>query len=140
MQFSEDQQVHYMNARIYVSEPEQGYISCTGCVFNKPDAEDYNFCSCECSTMTQKCYEKQLIWKEHESPMVKKTKDEEPKFTVEQVLLAVGEHLKEKGPVLSGFKVTIPAAVTWIKQYLAQQQDPEYQLYAKLKQKYEQVC
>lgn len=120
----------------YYTETENEQISCKGCAFNKPDVVDYDFCDCNDSDMINDCYNQQIVWKEVKAPMLNKV---EPKFTVEQVLLAVGKHLKEEGPVLSGFKETIPTAVTWIKQHLAQQQDPEYKLYVKLKQKYEQV-
>jgi len=124
----------------YYAEKEEGTASCNGCMFNQADVADHLWCTCKDDKMKQDCYSAKIVWKEVSAPMLNKTKDEEPEFTVEQVLLAVGKHLKEEGPVFSGFNETIPAAVTWIKQHLAQQQDPEYQLYVKLKQKYKQVC
>jgi hypothetical protein len=122
----------------YCADKEDSYISCKGCVFDQADV-DYKWCACKDDKMKQDCYSAQIVWKEVSAPMLKKVQEEEPKFTVEQVLAATGKHCDEKGPVFINFKETHPTAVTWIKQHLAQQQDPEYQLYVKLKQKYEQA-
>ena len=123
----------------YYAEKEQDYSSCKGCPFNKQDVADGYFCACEDSEMISDCYTQQIVWKEVKAPMLNKTKEEEPKFTVEQVLAATGKHCDEKGPVFISFNETIPTAVAWIKQYLTQQQDPDYLLYLQLKAKYDQA-
>lgn len=127
------------NGKEYYTEKEQGFTSCDGCWFNNKDTEGYDFCACKNPEMTQECYNQQIVWKEVSAPMLKKTKDEEPKFTVEQILAATGKYCDEKGPVFISFNETVPTAVAWIKQYLTQQQDPDYLLYLQLKAKYDQV-
>lgn len=122
----------------YYADKEDSYISCKGCVFDKVDV-DYKWCACKDDKMKQDCYSSQIVWKEVSAPMLKKVQEEEPKFTVEQVLAATGKHCDEKGPVFISFNETIPTAVVWIKQYLTQQQDPDYLLYLQLKAKYDQA-
>jgi len=123
----------------YYAETEEGFISCKGCVFNQTDVADHTWCSCDDPVMIDDCYTQRIVWKEVKAPMLNKTKEEEPKFTVEQVLAATGKHCDEKGPVFINFKETHPDAVAWIKQYLTQQQDPDYLLYLQLKAKYDQA-
>ena len=124
------------NGKEYYAEEENEQISCEGCSFNKSDVADYDFCDCDDSYMIDYCYNQQIIWKEVKAPMLKKTKDEEPKFTVEQVLLAAGNYLKQNKPLmifgynykpLSGVTAAITAILT----------DPNYRLYLELKTKYE---
>ena len=121
----------------YYADKEDSYISCKGCAFDQADV-DYKWCACKDDKMKQDCYSAQIVWKEVKAPMLKKVQEEEPKFTVEQVLAATGKHCDEKGPVFC-FNETIPTAVAWIKQYLTQQQDPDYLLYLQLKAKYDQA-
>ena len=119
----------------YYADKEDSYISCKGCVFDKVDV-DYKWCACKDDKMKQDCYSAQIVWKEVKAPMLNKTKDEEPKFTVEQVLLAAGNYLKQNKPLmifgynykpLSGVTAAITAILT----------DPNYRLYLELKTKYE---
>ena len=129
------------NGKSYYAEPEKASTSCEGCAFaaerdgvyhcKVPAAADAHF--------KEDCYYEQIVWKEVSAPMLKKVQEEEPKFTVEQVLAATGKHCDEKGPVFISFNETIPTAVAWIKQYLTQQQDPDYLLYLQLKAKYDQA-
>jgi len=129
------------DGKIYYAEQEQNYISCNGCVFNKPDVKDYNFCSCADLDMTEDCYYEQIIWKE--KPVIKvkkvdKTKDEEPKFTVEQVLLAAGNCLREQ-PVFQDYDKIYATALEQITSDLMKHDDPDYKLYLQLKAKYDKV-
>ena len=126
------------NGKEYYAEEENEQISCEGCSFNKSDVADYDFCDCDDSYMIDYCYNQQIIWKEVKAPMLKKTKDEEPKFTVEQVLLAAGNYLREQ-PVFQDYDKIYVEALLCITEQLMKQDDPDYQLYLELKSKYENV-
>lgn len=123
----------------YYAEEEQGFISCKGCVFNQTDVADHTWCSCEDPVMIDDCYTQQIVWKEVSAPMLKKTKDEEPKFTVKQVLLAAKDYTHNVGSIFNICEDIYPEAVKHIEQCLMKQNEPEYQLYLQLKQKYEQT-
>lgn len=114
----------------YYAEKEDSYISCKGCVFEQADV-DYKWCACKDDKMKQDCCNEQIVWKEVSAPMLKKTKDEEPKFTVEQVLLAAKMYTQ------GGASVFYPEAAKCIEQYLVKHNDPDYKLYLELKSKYE---
>ena len=124
------------NGKQYYVEKEQDYISCKGCAFNKQDVADGYFCACDDSYMTDYCYNQQIIWKEVKAPVLKKTKDEEPKFPVEQVLLAAGNYLREH-PVFQDYDKIYVEALLGITEQLMKQDDPGYKLYLELKSKYE---
>lgn len=127
------------NGKEYYAEEENEQISCEGCSFNKSDVADYDFCDCDDSYMIDYCYNQQIIWKEVKAPMLKKTKDEEPKFTVEQVLLAAKDYVHNVGSIFNICEDIYPEAVKHIEQCLMSKNEPEYQLYLQLKQKYEQT-
>ena len=119
----------------YYADKEDSYISCKGCVFDQA-AVDYKWCACKDDKMKQDCYSAQIVWKEVKAPMFKKTKDEEPKFTVREVLLAAGNHLRTHA-VFSDYDKVIPEALEAITQDLMKQDDPDYLLYLQLKALYE---
>lgn len=121
------------NGKEYYAEEENEQISCEGCSFNKSDVADYDFCDCDDSYMIDYCYNQQIIWKEVKAPMLKKIKDEEPKFTVEQVLLATANYLRN-GQVFEDYDKIYAEALLSITEDLM---DPDYQLYLELKAKYE---
>ena len=116
----------------YYAEQSESMLSCEGCAFNKPDVGGYMFCSCEDSVMANDCYEQQSVWKKTSGTMLEK----ESKFTVEQVILAVGKYL-QYAPVFEDYDKVFPEALNAIKQDLMQQSDPEYKLFLELKAKYE---
>ena len=121
----------------YYADKEDSYISCKGCVFEQTDV-DSKWCACTDDKMKQDCCSEHIVWKEVSAPMFKKTKDEEPKFTVEQVLLAVGNYLKQNKPLMIfdyHYKPLpgVTAAITSICYF----DDPDYKLYLELKSKYE---
>ena len=132
------------NGKTYYAEPEKASISCKGCVFldeaSKRDGVDHckvpvdaDHCKvpADAEQFKEDCYYEQIVWKEVSVPMLKKTKDEEPKFTVEQVLIAAKMYAQ------GGASVFYPEAAKCIEQYLMKQDDPDYQLYLELKAKYE---
>ena len=114
----------------YYADKEDSYISCKGCVFEQTDV-DSKWCACTDDKMKQDCCSEHIVWKEVSAPMFKKTKDEEPKFTVEQVLLAAKMYSQ------GGASVFYPEAAKHIEKYLMKHNDPDYKLYLELKSKYE---
>ena len=121
----------------YYADKEDSYISCKGCVFDQADV-DYKWCACKDDKMKQDCFSAQIVWKEVSTPMLKKTAGEEPKFTVEQVLLAAGNYLREQ-PIFQDYDKIYATALEAITEDLMFQQDPDYQLYLLLKQKYDKA-
>lgn len=121
----------------YYADKEDSYISCKGCVFDQADV-DYKWCACKDDKMKQDCYSAQIVWKEVSAPMLKKVQEEEPKFTVEQVLLAAGNCLREQ-PIFQDYDKIYVAALEQITEELVKQNDPDYQLYLQLKAKYDQA-
>lgn len=122
----------------YYADKEDSYISCKGCVFNQTDVADHTWCSCKDPVMIDDCYTQQIVWKKVKVPMLEKTKDEEPKFTVEQVLLAAGNCLREQ-PIFQDYDKIYVAALEQITEELVKQNDPDYQLYLQLKAKYDKA-
>lgn len=121
----------------YISEQEQSLCSCDGCVFNKVESDGSEFCDCENHLMSSFCTPRKIIWKEKSMQKVNET-SEEPKFTVEQVLLAAGNYLREQ-PVFQDYDKIYETALEAITEDLMFQQDPDYQLYLLLKQKYDKA-
>lgn len=121
----------------YYADKEDSYISCKGCAFDQADV-DYKWCACKDDKMKQDCYSSQIVWKEVSAPMLKKVQEEEPKFTVEQVLLAAGNCLREQ-PIFQDYDKIYVAALEQITEELVKQNDPDYQLYLQLKAKYDKV-
>lgn len=121
----------------YYADKEDSYISCKGCVFEQTDV-DSKWCACKDDKMKQDCCSEHIVWKEVSAPTLKKTKDEEPKFTVEQVLLAAGNYLREQ-PIFQDYDKIYVTALEAITEDLMFQQDPDYQLYLLLKQKYDKA-
>lgn len=128
------------DGKIYYAEQEQNYISCNGCVFNKPQVKDYDydFCSCVDSDMTDDCYNNQIVWKEKQVIFEDTVKGEEPKFTVREVLLAAGNYLREQ-PIFQDYDKIYATALEQIASDLMKQNDPDYQLYLQLKVKYDKA-
>lgn len=122
----------------YYAEKEDSYSSCKGCVFIQ-DYADYNGCACKDDKMKQDCYSEQIVWKEVSAPMLKKSKDEEPKFTVKQVLLAAGNYMHRHGGFGNYYGEVLPEALEQITSDLMKQNNPDYQLYLQLKVKYDKA-
>ena len=132
------------NGKSYYAEPEKAPLSCKGCVFLDESSEEKGVDHCKVSADAEDmfkydCYDEQIVWKEVSAPMLKKTKDEEPKFTVEQVLLAARDYTHNVGSIFNICEDIYPEAVKHIEQCLMSKNEPEYQLYLQLKQKYEQT-
>ena len=119
----------------YISEREQSLCSCDGCVFNKVESDGSEFCDCENQLMSSFCTPRKIIWKEKSMQKVNET-SEEPKFTVEQVLLAAGNYLREQ-PVFQDYDKIYVEALLGITEQLVKEDDPGYKLYLELKSKYE---
>lgn len=128
--------------KVYYAEPEKASISCKGCVFLDEAAERDGVDHCKVPADAEEqfkedCYHEQIIWKEKPVIVVKKTKQDEPKFTVEQVLLAAGDYLR-RAPIYEDYDKIYPEALAFITEDLVKGDDPDYQLYLQLKYKYEQ--
>lgn len=123
------------NGKEYYSEKQQLDLSCVGCAFNKISDDGTDWCGCEDYYMNNVCYPDRIIWKEKLVQNVDKTQ-EEPKFTVEQVLLAAGNYLREQ-PVFQDYDKIYVEALLGITEQLIKEDDPDYQLYLGLKAKYE---
>ena len=129
------------NGKTYYAEPEKASISCKGCVFLDEAAEHAGVDHCKVPADAEEqfkedCYYEQIVWKEVKAPMLKNTTNEEPKFTVEQVLLAAGNYLREQ-PVFQDYDKIYVEALLCITEQLMKQDDPGYKLYLELKSKYE---
>ena len=145
-----DRFTQILNNKKYYSILAESELSCKGCTFNKEDRQGSTFCKCNDAQMVDICYEHNIIWKDESKPVsivnTHKTSvyntdadntSEEPKFTVEQVLLAAKVYLHNVGIIYNIYEDIYPEVVKDIEQYLMKQNDPEYQLYLKLKTKYE---
>ncbi len=119
----------------YISEREQSLCSCDGCVFNKVESDGSEFCDCKNQLMSSFCTPRKIIWKEKSMQKVNET-SEKPRFTVEQVLLAAGNYLREQ-PVFQDYDKIYVEALLCITEQLMKQDDPGYKLYLELKSKYE---
>ena len=129
------------NGKNYYAEPEKASISCKGCVFLDEAAERDGVDHCKVPADAEEqfkedCYYEQIVWKEVKAPMLKNTTNEEPKFTVEQVLLAAGNYLRT-APVYEDYDKIYVEALLGITEQLMKQDDPDYKLYLELKSKYE---
>ena len=139
-----DRFTQILNNKKYYSILAESELSCKGCTFNKEDRQGSTFCKCNDAQMVDICYEHNIIWKDESkpAPIVNTHKtgvyntdadntSEEPKFTVEQVLLAAKMYAQ------GGASVFYPEATKCIERYLVKHNDPDYKLYLELKSKYE---
>ena len=139
-----DRFTQILNNKKYYSILAEYELSCKGCTFYKEDRQGSTFCKCNDAQMVDICYEHNIIWKDESKPApivnTHKTSvyntdadntSEEPKFTVEQVLLAAKMYTQ------GGASVFYPEAAKRIEQYLMKHNDPDYQLYLELESKYE---